>query len=90
MEKLRIALDVAKGMRHLVERKVSWRYGEGQKVMFNSSKYYLDSELNWTGQYSGLDWTYEIVDSLEGGGGGVVIFGRGIVKTSNCCNWWNH
>ena len=46
MEKLRIALDVVKGMRHLAERKVSWGYGEGEKVTFNSSKYYLDSELN--------------------------------------------
>ena len=57
VEKLRIALDVVKGMRHLAERKVSWRYGEGQKVMFNSSKYYPDSELNWTGLYFGLYWT---------------------------------
>ena len=56
VEKLRIALDVVKGMGHLAEKKVSWGYGEGEKVMFNScSKYYLDSELNWTGLYSGLD-----------------------------------
>ena len=77
MEKLRTALDVVKGMRHLAERKVSWGYGEGEKVMFNSSKYYLDSELNWTGLYSGLEWTTRQSTAWRVGRGDVVV-GRGV------------
>lgn len=50
--------------------------------MFNScSKYYLDSELNWTGLYSGLDQTTRQSTALRIGG--VVFVVRGVVKTSN-------
>ena len=51
--------------------------GKGRKSCLTVCKYYLDSELNWTG----LD--YEIVDSLEGWGegeGGLLLLVGGLQR----------